>query len=442
MEPPQDLLAFMTESPTPAHAVRAASARLEAAGFDYVPEASIWDDDLPAAFYTVRNAGSLVAVRSASPAGQATSFRIALAHDDFPGFRLKPRHVRSQHGYSLLSCEIYGSPILATWFDRDLSIAGAVFARTPAGDVEPRLYRIGGPACRISTPALHLNRGVNEEGFTFNKEENLLPMAALDGFTEGDLAGMILEAAGVEPSESAGWTAHLVDAQPPAFGGLRSEFILAGGLDNLAMSHAATMAIASASDTSACAVACIFDNEEVGSGTASGAGSRFLDSVLRRMAGGEEALHRAAASSIMVSVDGAHALHPCYESKHDRLNRPLLNGGPVIKSSAQERYATSALTASYLQSCAAAEDVPLQYFASRNDIPCGSTVGPMVASRLGMLAVDAGDPMLSMHSIRECAGTMDHGWMTALLARHLSGSVPFRVPGLPGPPGVRPGPSS
>ncbi len=417
----EDLIEFLTSSPTSGHAVSCAAALLEEAGFERATEARIWEEPLPASFFVIREPGSLVAVRRGALPPMEGGFGIACAHTDFPGLRLRSNPVRSLHGHSMLSAEIYGSPILSTWFDRDLGIAGTALARSSDGSLSRRLFRIPGSTARISMPAIHLNRGMNEEGFTFNKEEHLPALASVSGLTNDDLAGAIAAACALPAGELAGWTAHLVDTQPPAIGGFRGEFIHAQGLDDLAMCHAGLRALIASSSPGRTAVLCLLDAEEVGSETESGALSRFLDTVLENLAGDRRSYGLALLRSILVSIDGAHGLNPAWESKYERGNRPVMNSGPVIKSNAQARYATGALSEAYFRACAAAAGSPVQSYAGRNDIPCGSTVGPKIASRLGIPAVDAGNPILSMHSIRECTGTGDHGRMSGILEEHFAG---------------------
>lgn len=411
----KDLVRYLSGSPTSVHAVATTCAMLESAGFERIEETA-QAGSLPAAFYMVRG-GALAAARR----GTGQGFRIACAHTDFPGLVLKPNPLRTASGYTTALVEIYGSPILATWFDRDLALAG-VAVRRAGGGVVP--FRLPGVFGRISTPAIHLNRGVNEEGLQFNKEDNLPPLISTGEYGPDVLEEAICAAAGMTRRDLSGWSARLVDAQPPAVTGPKGEFVTGSGIDDLAMCHAVSTAIAAASGGPQTSVALLFDSEEVGSGTPSGAMSDFAVRLLEKLAGGREELQGQASRSIIISADGAHALHPCWEGRHDRANRPVLNGGPVIKSNAQARYSTTAETAAYFRECAQAAGVPVQYFACRNDIPCGGTIGPMLSTRLGMRAVDAGTPMLSMHSVRECAGTVDQTSMIAVLQEHYAGTVP------------------
>lgn len=418
---------FLDASATPAHAVEAAARMLEGLGFERRSERDGWNGVPERPFFVTRGLGSLVAVVPGASPPWESGFRIVGAHTDYPGFRLKPFPVRMKGSIAMLGVEVYGSPIIATWFDRDLALAGTAWFGKPGEAPEPVLWRLERPVCRISTPAMHLNRGVNDEGFTFNKEENLSPMLGLSGVTGDSLAHAVAEACSEHPDRLSGFAGHLIDCQPAAVGGLAGEMILSGRIDNLAMTHAAVRSLAGLRNPAATAVACVFDSEEVGSSTFSGAASNFLDAVLERICSpaGREGLFRAIPRSVMVSADAAHAFNPCYEGRFDRENRPILNGGPVIKVNSMQRYSTSAATSAYFTECARAAGVPVQSYVSRNDMPCGSTIGPIISSRLGIAAVDAGDPTLSMHSIREAAGVEDHGMMISTLAMHMEGRIPF-----------------
>jgi aspartyl aminopeptidase len=354
---------------------------------------------------------------------EETGFRIVGAHTDSPGFRLKPNPESQSAGLTTLAVEVYGGPILATWFDRDLGLAGRLVVRGEHG-VEVRSFRLSRPVCRIATPAIHLNRKVNKEGFRIDREKHLPVIIGGAGKGLEHIRTLASAAAGADGMEVLGLHLELYDLQPAALGGAGGELILAGRIDNLAMCHASLAGLVGAGTSKATKVVCLFNSEEVGSSTLNGAGSNLLESVLERICPGREELLRALASSIQVSADGAHAVHPNWSDRHDSRARPVINGGPVIKVNAQERYTSTADTSAYFGLCAERAGVEVQHFVSRNDMPCGSTIGPITASGLGIQSVDVGNPMLSMHSVREMAGSADQEDMTEALRVHLEGTVP------------------
>ncbi len=420
----ESLLEFLNGSPTAAHSVQGSQEILDSNGFSELGEGDEWSVAPGDRFYVVRSDTSIVAVIAGTGPPQRSGFRITCAHTDAPGFRVKPDPERTTEKLTTLGVEVYGGPILATWFDRDLGVAGRLVVSSD-NTLEQRLYDIRRPVCRMTTPAIHLNRTVNKEGFKVNEEENLPPI--LTG-TEGGLDRLLDEAAsnaGVSRDSVAAWSMELYDLQPPALGGLDDEFILAGRIDNVAMCHAALEALVASTDSAHTKVAALFDSEEVGSGTLNSAGSGFLDSVLERLCCSRQDLFMAIPRSIQVSADGAHAVHPNYADKHDKKSRPRLNAGPVVKINAKERYASTPLTSAYFRSCAGIAGVETQTFVSRSDMPCGSTIGPIRAARAGILTVDVGNPMLSMHSVREMAGTEDHPAMIDVLKVHFDGTVGF-----------------
>ncbi len=417
------LLEYINRSPTASHAVAETQRMLNEAGFRPLSESDPWAPSPGDLFYTTRSSDALVAVRMGSMPPEEVGFRIIGAHTDSPGFRLKPEPEQTRQGLTTLALEIYGGPILATWFDRDLRLAGRLVARDGDG-VSTARFRLEAPVCRIATPAIHLNREVNKKGFTIDREKHL-PVIA--GGEEAGLEGirrLAAEACGVSDDLVLGLHLELYDAQPAALGGADGEFVLGGRIDNLAMCHASVAAMLDSSPSQSTSVVCLFNSEEVGSGTLNGAGSNLAHSVLERLCPGREELLRALSLSMQVSADGAHAVHPNWSDRHDSRARPVINGGPVIKINAQERYTSSPDTSAYFRLCAEEAEVEVQHFVSRNDMPCGSTIGPITASGLGVHSVDVGNPMLSMHSIREMAGARDHGPMVDVLRVHLDGRVP------------------
>lgn len=421
----QDLMHYISESPTASHAVQVTRARLVAAGFTEIVEGDRWNLAEGSRFFVVRNDTALVAGQVGRHPPWEDGFRLIGAHTDSPGFRVKFNGRLEQEGYRLLGVEVYGGPLLATWADRDLGIAGRLLVRCPGG-IEPRLVRVDRPLLRIPLPAIHLDREVNDKGLVLDRQKHLPPVygMVLDG-TGDPLDGILAEAAGVESDAIVGSTLELFDLQPPTFGGAADEFYFAGRIDNLAGCHAAIEALLGHTGPGgATRVVALFHSEEVGSSTAEGASSNFLGAVLERLCTRSdrprEDYLRAISRSILASVDGAHAVHPTRADCHEPQHKPQLNGGPVIKINAMERYATTLHTDAHLAACAERAGVPLQRYIHRTDLPCGSTIGPISATGLGVATVDLGVAMLSMHSIREMGGTADHDFMIRLMQEHLT----------------------
>ena len=418
-----DLIEFLNQSPTASHSVALCASMLEEAGFRRLQEGDPWRPAPEERLYTVRADEALVAVSMGSDPPEETGFRIVGAHTDSPGFRLKPSAEKRSHGLTTLAVEVYGGPILATWFDRDLLMAGRIVLREGKG-LSTRRFRLQKPLCRIASPAIHLNRQMNKEGFKINRETHLPVIIGGEEVGLDAVRKMAVESCGAEDADVLDMQLELFDSQPATRGGANGELLMGGRIDNLAMCHASVAALMEARPSKPTRVVCLFNSEEVGSRTLNGAASNLAASVLERLCPGREELLRALSRSIQVSADGAHAVHPNWADKHDKLSRPVINGGPVIKINAQQRYTSSADTSTYFRLCAEEAGAEVQHFVSRNDMPCGTTIGPITAAGLGVQSVDAGNPMLSMHSIREMAGALDHAKMIDVLRTHLDGVVP------------------
>lgn len=417
------LLSYLNANPTSAHAVAETESMLKEAGFGRLDQRDPWSPAPGDSFYTTRSSDALVAVRMGGMPPEEAGFRIIGAHTDSPGFRLKPDPEQTAHGLTTLAVEVYGGPILATWFDRDLLMAGRLAVRDGEG-VSVLRFALDSPVCRIATPAIHLNREVNKKGFKVDREKHLPVIIGGEDTGLEDVRNRAADACGVSESDVLGMHLELYDAQPARLGGAEGELILGSRIDNLAMCYASVAALLESEQSDSTKVVCLFNSEEVGSKTLNGAASNLASSTLERICPGREELLRALALSMQVSADGAHAVHPNWAERHDSRARPVINGGPVIKVNAQERYTSSSDTSAYFRLCAEEAGVDIQHFVSRNDMPCGSTIGPITASGLGIYSVDVGNPMLSMHSVREMAGTRDHGAMVKALRVHLDGSVP------------------
>ena len=422
MELARDLVRFIEASPTPFHCVAEAARRLDAAGFVRQDEADGLSYAPEGAGYCVRGDGSLAAWRGGKRPPAESGFRMVGAHTDSPCLRLKPRPGKAKEGYLLFDVDVYGGVLLATWTDRDLGVAGRVFYEED-GRLERKLIRLDAPLCRVANLAIHLNREVNDKGLVLNKHQHLAPL--LGEFGEGDPKSAVLqilaEAAGVSPGALRGHDLCLFDVAPPTLAGQDEPFIFAPRLDNQAMCHAALTALLTAPAGDRTAVIALFDHEEVGSGTARGADGPFLEDVLLQLSGSLEARTRAIPRSLLVSADMAHAVHPHYADLHDREHMPRLNAGPVIKTNDNQRYATDGETGALFRSLCRDVGVPCQEFVNRPDLACGTTIGPISASRLGVRTVDVGNPMLSMHSIRELSGARDVRAMVQVMAAFLEG---------------------
>lgn len=426
----QDLLSFIDRSPTPYHAVAESAARLEAAGYARLEEGDPWALSAGDRCYVVRAGGSIAAfeVGQASPA--EAGFRIVGAHTDSPNLRIKPEGDVRAHGYRQLAVEPYGGVLLHTWLDRDLSLAGRVTLRS--GDAtETRLVDFARPLLRVPNLAIHLYREINSEGLKLNAQRHLAPLLGLgdDGaFVDLLCADLAREGARVDPDDVLAWDLMAYDTQPSTVSGADGEFIHAPRLDNLASSHAGLCALVAAGEggpADVTRVVVLYDHEEVGSRSAHGAAGSFLEDTLRRVAnavgGDADAMERAASRSWLVSADMAHAIHPNYADRHEPGHRPKIGEGPVIKTNSNQAYATDAESAGFFSSLCARVDVTPQNFVTRSDLGCGSTIGPISAARVGIRAVDVGNPMLSMHSIREMAGSADVSPMIEVLVELFRG---------------------
>jgi aspartyl aminopeptidase len=421
-----DLLDFLRRSPTPYHAVESAIVRLKEAGFTELHPGASWSG-LAAGGHYVKQGDSALVAFVVPASGKVRGFRIVGAHTDSPNLRLKPNAEYTKEGYAQLGVEVYGGALLNSWLDRDLSIAGRVVVKKHGGTgLETRLVQFSDPLCRVAQLAIHLDRDVNEKGVVLNRQEHLAPifgLAAKDG-PRPSLASLIAHELKTTASAIVSSELMLYDVNPPALGGAGGELLFSARLDNLAMSHAGVVAIVRAAsnvdDRELAPIVALFDHEEIGSASAYGAEAPLLPTVIERIVdaagGSRDDYHRAIAHSLCVSADMAHAVHPNYADRAEARHKVALDGGPVIKVNWQQRYATCARTAALVEEICRREDVPVQHYVHRTDLPCGSTIGPITATRLGIRTVDVGNAMLSMHSIREMTGTRDQERMTRVMA--------------------------
>ena len=412
-----DLIDFLDASPSPWHAVESAIDRL--AGFVRLDESDAWTD-LPAAGYVVRS-GAIIAWRLPTEESPAHApFRLVGAHTDSPCLRVKPHPDTGGHGWKQLAVEVYGGILNNSWLDRDLGIAG----RVVGADGSVSLLNVAEPVARVPQLAVHLDRDVNAAGLTLDTQQHLTPVWGIGASTTGEFASWVREA-GEMSSEPAWWELCLYDVQGASVIGADHSLIASGRLDNQVSCWAAVTALTASSPRDQVAFAVLNDHEEVGSSSNTGAAGPFLESVLSRIVavrgGSSEDLARALATSSCVSADNVHAVHPNYPERHEPGHRPIVNAGPAIKVNSNQRYATSGSTAAAFQRACERAGVPWQVFVSRNNMPCGSTIGPITATRLGIATVDVGVPQLSMHSARELCGSDDPGHLATALQEFLTG---------------------
>jgi aspartyl aminopeptidase len=413
------LLDFLHRSPTPWHATANLAMRLEAAGFRRLEEGDAWSLRPGERVYVTRNESSIVALQL--PEGRLEALRMIGAHTDSPGLRLKPNAAQSGAGWLQLGVEVYGGALLAPWFDRDLGLAGRVHLRRADGRIEGRLLHVDRAVAIVPSLAIHLDREANN-GRALNAQTQMAPVF-LQGGEAGDLprllVGWLAEQHGLEGIELLDFELGLHDTQPPARVGVEGELIAGARLDNLLSCFIGLEAML-ASDGRQGVALVANDHEEVGSASACGAQGPFLADVLRRVAeqlgaGGEEGYIRLVQASRMISCDNAHALHPNFPEKHDAAHGPAINGGPVIKVNANQRYATNSATAALFRELCREADVPVQTFVTRADMGCGSTIGPITATGLGVPTLDVGVAQWAMHSIRETAGARDVAQLSRVL---------------------------
>lgn len=417
----RDLLDFIDASPSPWHVVATCAARLLDAGFTCLDERERWSLAAGGRYFVVRGGASLIAFVVGSDPEQG--FRIVGAHTDSPGLRLKPRPALGGDGLLRLGVEIYGGPILATFADRDLGLAGRVCVRS-GNDIATHLLAIDEPLLRLPNLAIHMNRDANEQGLKLHKQNELPLILGLAGEGEADaqfrtfLAGRL----GVKAEDLLSWELCACDTQKGAFWGAGQEFIASRQLDNLASCHAALSALLATPARPHTALCALFDHEEVGSESAGGAAGSFIGDVLARIGNGldDEGRRVALANSFLVSADMAHAYQPSFPGAYEPGHKLLVNGGPAIKINANQRYSSNAETAARFAGYCRRAGVPCQQYAHRTDLGCGSTIGPLVAARLGIASVDIGAPLWAMHSIRESAGVLDHAWTIAALGEALA----------------------
>jgi aspartyl aminopeptidase len=419
-----DLRAFVDASPSPFHAVAEMTRRLAAGGFRPLDERERWSLAPGDARYVVRDGGSVIAFRVGTAPAADAGIRLVGTHTDSPTFKVRPRYEVRRAGFRLVGVETYGGLLAHTWLDRELTVAGRIAVRGTDGDVD--LHRVvlpGGPV-RLPSLAIHLDRQVRE-GLKLDPQNQLVPVWGSDRGGEPALIEALAQAAGVDAGDVLAHDLVLADTQPAAATGDDGTWIAAPRLDNLGSCHSATLALLAAEQAPHTQLLVANDHEEVGSGSAEGARGSFLEDVVARLVaatGGTDPqdLHVAIARSHLVSADMSHAQHPNHAERHEPAHTPVLGGGPVLKLNANQSYATDARSGGWFAARCADAGVPLQHFVSRNDQPCGSTIGPLTAMRLGISTVDVGSPLLGMHSCRELGSAQDVPLMVRALTACLS----------------------
>ncbi len=420
----RDLCAFLDRSPSPYHAAEEAARRLSAAGFSALSEHDAWELSPGDRRYFLR-AGTIVAFIVGDEHPALSGFRFLGAHTDSPNLRVKPNADLSRSGYQAIGVEVYGGVLLSTWMDRDLSIAGRVFCQRKGERPVARLVDLGRVVARVPNLAIHLNRGVNKDGLVLNEQKHLVPVVGLGAAP--DVRALLARELDEKPEAILGYDLSLYDTTKAAVAGLADEFVLSARLDNLASCHAATTALAAeAGRAPRTRMMVLYDHEECGSRSAAGAAGTALKDTIARILEAyprtePQGLQRALARSFLVSADMSHALHPNYADQHEPQHQPLLNRGLVIKTNANQSYATDGGTAALFEEICRDAGYPAQKFVVRTDLPCGSTIGPITAASLGIQTVDVGAPMLSMHSCREMCGTLDVYWAVETYRRFLRG---------------------
>ena len=406
-----DLMDFIAMSPTPFHAVEQMIYKLECAGYQRLYESDAWQLQKQQGYFVLRNDSSIIAFKLAEEDVAETGIQIVGAHTDSPCLKVKPQPEIVSKGYLQLGVEVYGGALLNPWFDRDLSLAGRLSYLDEDGDLNHHLINFENPVAVIPSLAIHLDREANKNR-SINAQKDIPPiLLKLPNEDRPDFKQILLQLLQKDVADAVevlDYELCFYDVQEPAYVGLHQDFIASARLDNLLSCFTGLMAMTETSNPGSKMLVCT-DHEEVGSASAAGAQGNFLESVLKRIAGSEENFARMIDHSMLISADNAHGIHPNYTDKHDDNHGPIINNGPVIKLNANQRYASNSETSAIFKQLCKKADVPVQSFVVRSDMACGSTIGPITASEIGIKTLDVGVPTFAMHSIRELAGRWD-GW--------------------------------
>ena len=415
----QGLMDFIELSPTPFHAVQQIIGRIECMGYQCLFESDIWQLKKGQGYYVTRNDSSIIAFKLGKEDVISSGVRMVGAHTDSPCLKVKPQPEIVKKGYFQLGVEVYGGALLNPWFDRDLSLAGRVSYLDDENEIVHTLINFENPIAVIPSLAIHLDREANDNR-KINAQTDIVPvLIKLPNDDKPEFKAILLQLMkqhhGLDDAvEVLDYELSLYDVQPPAFVGLHQDFIASARLDNLLSCYTGLMSLSEASDDVTSLLVCN-DHEEVGSASSSGAQGNFLKSVLERIAGSGENFSRMITQSMLISADNAHAVHPNFADKHDENHGPVINQGPVIKTNANQRYASNSETSAVFRRLCQVADVPMQSFVVRSDMGCGSTIGPITASEIGVKTLDVGVPTFAMHSIRELAGRWDAYYLYRVL---------------------------
>lgn len=412
----KSLMNFLDSSVCNFCAVETIKKELNNAGFEEIKLADAWNLRKGGKYYATKNDTAIFAFSIGKKNPVDTGYKIIAAHSDSPCFRIKPNaEIKSEKGIIKLNTEVYGGPILYTWFDRPLSVAGRVILKgSDALHPVTKIIKINRPILIIPHLAIHFNRAVNE-GNPLSKQKDMLPVLGIfNDVAEKDniLLNTVAKELNVKITDILDFDLLVYDVQKSGLVGIHDEFVSSGRLDDLSMAHAALMAMTEGTDENSTCVMAIFDNEETGSGTKQGAASPVLKNILERIntcvGGTKEDFHRAIAKSFMISADNAHAFHPNYAEKYDPTNHPAIGGGPVIKINANCKYMSDAHSAAIFRSLCENAGSPYQYFVNHSDVAGGSTLGNILTSQIDIEGVDVGNALWAMHSVRETASVEDH----------------------------------
>ncbi|MFT7234557.1 MAG: aspartyl aminopeptidase [Methylophagaceae bacterium] len=423
----QQLCDFLDASPTPFHAVSAMKERLDAAGFLALDERCSWTDLASGQYYVTRNDSSIIAFTLPKSDLAKTGFKMMGAHTDSPCLHVKPQPEKIIQGLCQLGVEVYGGALLNPWFDRDLSMAGRVNYVDANNDLQYALVNFEKAIALIPSLAIHLDRDANKNR-TVNAQEHLPPIL-MQGDDNADFDFRLLlkqqllrQSSKLDIVSVLDYEICLYDTQGAAITGINGDFISSARLDNLLSCFVGLEALLASDGQQASLLVCS-DHEEVGSLSTSGAKGPFLESVLLRLTDSQEDYQRMIRHSWLVSVDNAHAIHPNYKDRHDAEHGPKLNAGPVIKTNANQRYATNSETRAFFRHLCAQVDVPVQDFVVRSDMDCGSTIGPITAGEIGVKTLDVGLASYAMHSIREHAGSRDAHMLFRVMIQFFNTSI-------------------